>query len=95
MKLENVVPWGRNFTEYKKMFLLSNEDLKSKILSCADGPSSFNYESSKSNSNITSIDPIYQFSKEEIQQRINGTSSIVCEQIRENKNDFNAPLSVR
>ena len=88
MKLENVVPWGRNLDEYKKMFLLSNKDLSSKILGCGDGPSSFNYECTKSNSSITSIDPIYQFSKEEIRQRINETSQTIIEQLTLHQNDF-------
>jgi len=88
LKLENVVPWGRNQQEYKNMFLLSDEDLQSKILGCGDGPSSFNYEGTKQKLNITSIDPIYQFSKQEIQQRIDETSSIVSEQLRLNQKDF-------
>ena len=88
MKLENVVPWGRNLNEYKKMFLLTPEDLLSKILGCADGPSSFNYELTLANGKVTSIDPIYEFSKEEIQQRINDTSQTVSQQLRLNQNDF-------
>lgn len=88
MNLENVVPWGRDLTEYQNMFLLSKKDLQSKILGCGDGPSSFNLEVTKLNGEITSIDPIYQFTKEKIEQRIKETSSIISEQIRENKNDF-------
>jgi len=88
VKLENVVPWGRNLEEYKNMFLLLNQDLKSKILGCGDGPSSFNFEITKLNGNITSIDPIYQFTKNEIQQRIDDTSSIVSEQLKQNQKDF-------
>ena len=89
MKLENVIPWGRNLQEYQKMFLLSKEDLQfKKILGCGDGPSSFNFEGKKLNGNITSIDPIYQFTKHEIQTRINETSSVVSEQLRKNQNDF-------
>ena len=44
MKLENIVPWGRNLTEYREMFLLTEEDLGKKILGCGDGPASFNSE---------------------------------------------------
>ena len=88
MKLENVVPWGRNLEEYEKMFQLSKEDLQLKILGCGDGPSSFNFEVTKLGSNITSIDPIYQFSKDEIQQRIDETSFVVSEQLKQNQNDF-------
>ena len=88
MKLENVVPWGRNLQEYQKMFQLSQKDLQSKILGCGDGPSSFNFEVTKLGGNITSIDPIYQFTKDEIQQRIDETSSVVSQQLKQNQNDF-------
>ena len=30
-QLNNVVPWGRNFAEYRLMFNLSDDDLKKKI----------------------------------------------------------------
>jgi len=88
VKLENVVPWGRNLEEYQNMFQLSKEDLQSKILGCGDGPSSFNFEITELDGNITSIDPIYQFTKDEIQQRIDETSSVVSKQLKQNQNDF-------
>ncbi len=88
MKLENIVPWGRNLEEYQKMFLLSASNLKSKILGCGDGPSSFNQELNIKGIKHISVDPIYQFSKKEIQQRIEDTSIIVSEQLRLNKADF-------
>jgi hypothetical protein len=88
LKLENVVPWGRNLSEYKSMFLLSSEDLESKILGCGDGPSSFNYEATLQGTDITSIDPIYQFTKKEIGARIDATSSVVSEQLKKNQDDF-------
>lgn len=88
MELKNVVPWGRNFKEYKDIFLLSEEDLELRILGCGDGPSSFNYEASKKNYNITSIDPIYQFTKEEIQNRIEQTSKVVTKEVSKNKDNY-------
>lgn len=84
MKLKDVVPWGRNKKEYIKMFLLTEDDLAKKILSCGDGPSSFNSESE----GVTSIDPIYSFTPEEIKSRINETKNIVKEQMLQNKDDF-------
>jgi hypothetical protein len=42
--LERVVPWGRSFDEYRRMFVLSSDDLRLRILGCADGPASFNAE---------------------------------------------------
>jgi len=69
-KLENVVPWGRNLDEYRNMFHLTDSDLNKNIVSFGDGPASFNYEMMKLNLKVISLDPIYQFSKDELQQRI-------------------------
>ena len=88
MELKNVVPWVRNLEEYIAMFLLSEDDLKGKILGCGDGPASVNSELNKSKVDITSIDPIYQFSKDEIKGQIDKTSSVVSKQLLNNQNDF-------
>ena len=40
--LEQVVPWGRSFDEYRAMFALSDADLDGRLLGCGDGPASFN-----------------------------------------------------
>ena len=88
MQLENIVPWGRNLSEYREMFLYSDADRDKKILGCGDGPASVNSELTKLGINITSIDPIYQFSKKEIAQRVDVTASLVSEQLRKNQNDF-------
>jgi hypothetical protein len=73
MILEKIVPWGRLKQEYIKMFKLSDNELISKILGCGDGPSSFNAQCV---GNVVSIDPIYKYSKEDIQNKINDTSDI-------------------
>jgi len=45
--LDRVVPWGRSFDEYRHTFALSEVDLRSRILGCADGPAGFNAEASQ------------------------------------------------
>ena len=84
-KLSSVVPWGRTLDEYRKMFNLTAEDMNKKIASFGDGPASFNTES---NGNVISFDPIYQFSRQQISDRINETKDIVIEQTKQNKNNF-------
>jgi len=86
--LENVVPWGRNFNEYKKMFQLTDEDLLNKIIGFGDGPASFNCEASKLGYKVTSLDPIYQFSGENIGKRIIEIKDIVIEQTKNNANNY-------
>ena len=41
-KYETVVPWGRSFEEYQRMFALTEQDLNLRIVGCGDGPASFN-----------------------------------------------------
>ncbi|MEA5512053.1 SAM-dependent methyltransferase [Crocosphaera sp. UHCC 0190] len=88
MQLENVVPFGRSFDEYIKMFNLSAADLKKTILGVADGPASFNAEGTKQWVSITSIDPIYQFTGEEIEQRFNTVIDNIIEQVKATPNDW-------
>lgn len=87
-ELSSVVPWGRTLEEYKAMFGLSLEDLKKSIASFGDGPASFNTEMTKLNNNVTSFDPIYQFTKEQLVNRIEETKDIVMKQTEENKDNF-------
>jgi hypothetical protein len=88
MQLKNVVPWGRNLQEYRAMGLFRDEDKHKKILGCGDGPASVNKTLSQMGVDITSIDPIYQFTREQIAQRVQETSSVVSEQLRVNRDDF-------
>ncbi|MGA9638946.1 hypothetical protein, partial [Flavobacterium sp.] len=70
-ELKNVVPWGRNLSEYKNMFNLSESDLNRRIISFGDGPASFNFEMDSEGKKCISIDPIYQFTTQELKERFN------------------------
>lgn len=70
MELSSIVPWGRSYGEYCRMFSLSERDLEGHILGCGDGPASFNAELTQHGGRIMSVDPIYQFSTEGIRGRI-------------------------
>ena len=56
IKYTDVVPWGRNFDEYCRMFALDEEDLTSRILGCGDGPASFNCECRRRGVAVVSVD---------------------------------------
>jgi hypothetical protein len=86
--LDKVVPWGRCYDEYIKMFSLSATDLKSHILGCGDGPASFNTSLTEQGGTIVSLDPIYHFNAAQIKQRVTETYTVVLEQLRNNKSDF-------
>ncbi|WP_284451262.1 class I SAM-dependent methyltransferase [Methylophaga thalassica] len=88
MKLDKVVPWGRNLLEYQRMFLLSDDDFQQSILGCGDGPASFNVEARQKGANVTSVDPIYQFNAEQIRQRIEQVGPDVIGQVREHQHQF-------
>ena len=87
-KYDEIVPWGRNMDEYQRMFDLTDEELKLKILGCGDGPASFNYECNQAGGNVISVDPIYGMTKAQIQQRINETYEDVLSQTANNQHKF-------
>jgi hypothetical protein len=88
MTLDSIIPWGRSFEEYVAMFNLSQTDLSHPILGCGDGPASFNQTMTKKGHHVTSCDPLYTFSKDEIQQRINDVFEEVLAQLLENRDDY-------
>ena len=71
--LDQVVPWGRSFDEYCRMFSLTASDLGLHILGCADGPASFNVEATCQGTRVVSCDPLYRFAGADIQDRIAAT----------------------
>ncbi len=74
--------------EYVAMFELTASDLNSRIIGCADGPASFNAEMHLQGRTVVSIDPIYKFSVEAIQNRIDIAFPTVMEQLRQNLDDY-------
>ncbi len=87
-ELKEVVPWGRSYTEYCRMFALSGADLRKSILGCGDGPASFNREQALHGVRVVSVDPLYRFDGGQIEQRIQETSAEVLDQTRKNRHEF-------
>lgn len=86
--LDKVVPWGRSLGEYIRMFDLTEDDLKLRILGCADGPASFNAGMNQRGYRVISVDPIYQFTAGQIESRIDETYDVIFEQLLQNVQDF-------
>jgi len=86
--LEHVVPWGRSFDEYRRMFALADADLNLRIIGCGDGPASFNAEATRRGGRVTCCDPIYRFEKSRIEERIAATHDQIVEQTRRNAHEF-------
>ncbi len=87
--LNEVIPWGRTLEEYRRMFSLSDDDLNRRLLGCGDGPASFNAEMAAQNKRVTSIDPVYQFSGDEIRRRFDEVYPQMVEAARDNAGKFN------
>lgn len=86
--LDQVVPWGRSFDEYRRMFALTEEDLDRTIIGCGDGPASFNAEATRRGGRVVSCDPIYRFAKSQIQERIASTYDQIIDQTVRNSHEF-------
>ena len=87
--LKDVVPWGRNINEYRKMFNLTDEELSNKkIIGFGDGPASFNSEAKGFGYDVTSLDRIYKFTRLELDKRISETRDIIIEQMKNNSDNY-------
>lgn len=86
--LDQIVPWGRSFDEYRRMFALEGGELRSRILGCADGPASFNAEATRRGARVVSCDPLYHWDTSAIRDRIAVTSDEILEQTRRNREEF-------
>ena len=86
--LDTVVPWGRSFAEYQRMFALSESDLRAKIVGCGDGPANFNAEATRQGSTVVSCDPIYRYDVDQLRGRIAVTCEEILEQTRLHMNEF-------
>jgi hypothetical protein len=88
VKLDTIVPWGRSFDEYVRMFALTERDLARSIIDCAAGPSSFNAEMHQRGHCVVSADPIYEFSAEQIRTRVRAVRDTMIDQVREQRERF-------
>jgi Methyltransferase domain len=86
--LDQVVPWGRSFDEYRQMFALTDQDLALRIVGCGDGPASFNAEATRRGTAVVSCDPIYRYDVEDIRARIASTCDRIIEQTHQNADEF-------
>lgn len=86
--LADVVPWGRGFEEYVRMFALSDSDLGSTLLGCGDGPAGFNAEATRRGARVVSLDPLYGSDRADIRARIDGTFDDLLAETRRNQHEF-------
>lgn len=85
---DSIVPWGRSFDEYRRMFALSERDLQGRMLGCGDGPASFNAEMRQGGRSVVSCDPLYEFSAAQVGARIEATCATVIEQTRREQQKY-------
>jgi hypothetical protein len=86
--LNDIVPWGRSFDEYFRMFALDERDLRLRIVDCGGGPASFNAGAARRGAAVISCDPLYRYDAAEIRARIDATFDEVLEQTRLNAGEF-------
>ena len=83
-KLDKIILWGRSLNEYIGMFNLTPDEFNLAILDCGGGPASFNAQMTHRGHKVISCDPIYQFSADEINGRIQETYQILIDGLKAN-----------
>ena len=86
--LDQIVPWGRSFGEYVRMFALTEADLEKRVLGCGDGPASFNAAMFRKGRQVVSVDPLYEFSAEQIRGRVQDACRTIIEQLVANQSAY-------
>lgn len=86
--LDQIVPWGRTYSEYQRMFALTPDDEAGRILGCGDGPASFNAEMTAKGRRVLSFDPLYDFAAGEIERRVDETYPKIVSQVTATINDY-------
>ncbi|HTL30323.1 MAG TPA: hypothetical protein VL282_13915 [Tepidisphaeraceae bacterium] len=86
--INNIYPWGRTFDEYRRMFALTDADLRGRIVGCADGPATFNATMRGMCRRVVSVDPLYQFSGDEIRSRVEATYPLMVARTTEQYDKF-------
>ena len=87
-RLDDVVPWGRSFNEYCRMFQLTAVDLTRRVVGCADGPAAFNAQATQFGGSVISCDPLYALTADSIRRRIDECFATVLDQARQNIESF-------
>jgi ubiquinone/menaquinone biosynthesis C-methylase UbiE len=87
-QIKDVLPWGRNAAEYDAMFKLNDLLPTHRVLDVGGGPASFNAEKTEKGYKVVSVDPLYQFSSDEIRSRVVETRSVMIDGVRKAKDRF-------
>jgi hypothetical protein len=85
---QDIFLWGHSLADFIEMFILTEQDLQSKILECCSGPSSFNIELTTKGGQVISCDPLFTLSFEEISTRVNAIFPAMLKTIEANKDRF-------
>jgi hypothetical protein len=88
VNLDQIVPWGRSFDEYRLMFKLSARNLTEGVIDCGGGPAGFVAEASARGHRAVSVDPAYRFSGPEIRARFEMTAEPMLSQVRASPGDW-------
>lgn len=88
MELKSIVPFGRSFEDYTRMFGLSASDLSGRILGAGDGPAGFNAEATRQRMQVISADPLYAHGRAEIAERIDAAIPEIRRQLEQNRSRF-------
>lgn len=88
MSLDQIVPWGRSFDEYSRMFDLDAAIDLGPVLDCGSGPASFGVEAAQAGMQVVSVDPIYRYSGDEIRRRFQESEETVLSQVRDTPSDW-------
>jgi len=88
IRYKDILLWGHSLKAYKKMFSLTDDELKLSILDCCGGPASFNAELTDQGGHVISTDPLFSLNETQIAERIEEVFAQMLAIVREHKDRF-------
>lgn len=86
--MRKLVLWGQHADEYREMFDLSNDDLKSRLLEYGCGASAVNAELTKRSQEIVSCDPLFNLDKDTLYSKVSLVFADMTARIAKDKEKF-------
>lgn len=87
--MKKFVLWGHHLKDYREMFDLSDADLEKRIVEYGAGVTSFNIEMKQLGHQVTSCDPLYSMSRDDLASHVQDVFDTTVSKMKANETEYN------
>lgn len=86
--MRKLVLWGQGVDEYREMFGLTPDEMRSRILEYGCGPSALNYQQTLESSQVVSCDPLFVLDKDTLASKSKMIFAEMADEVKKQQNQF-------